>query len=281
MPGSLKKLSRFIALSIACTLVVSCASSSRNVEVKPLSVLGEGSDMFFYVPVKDNRELVETLMCSVVGIAENDAHLLASRIDSLYLGMGKAVSDSIKVYAEGSFPSIGQSLALTEKNGWKKTSYTPQDSSLKIEYFYSDFGFSVAFPTTKNMMVSNDIIPLLDNFYSSYTVEPECEKWFYGQEHDSDAILFYVQEPADFMRKIVGSIAEKWCENVYGEIKKTKETSSYTVSCCLELSNPKTQKSLGALIKTLTGMEVSFIGDNIIKIDDWMLTEQDVIKIMY
>ncbi|MBO7638536.1 MAG: hypothetical protein J6S91_06125 [Treponema sp.] len=281
MPEALKKLSRVLALTMACAFLASFASSSKNRDINPLSVLGEGSDMYFYVPVNDNMELVETLMSSVVGIAENDAHLLASRIDSLYLGMGKTAGESINVYAEGSFPSIGQSIALTEKNGWKKTSYTPQDSSLKIEYFYSDFGFNVAFPTTKNMMVSNDIIPMLDNFHSSYSVEPECGQWFNGHEHVEDAILFYVVEPGEFMKKIVGSIAEKWCDNVYGEIKKDKGTSSYSVSCCLELSNPKTQKSLGTLIKTLTGMEVSFIDDNIIRIDDWKLSAQDVIRFMY
>ena len=280
MPEALKKLSRFVALSIACTLVVSCASSSRTMEVKPLSVLGEGSDMFFYVPVKDNRELVETLMCSFIGLAENDAHLLASRIDSLYLGIGKNVGESIKVYAEGSFPSIGQNIALTEKNGWKKTSYAPQDSSEKIEYFYSDFGFSVAFPTTKKMMVSNDIIPLLDNYYSAYPAEPECEHWFNGVEHDSTAILFYVEEPADFMRKMVGSIAEKWCDKVYGEIKKDGKTSSYSATLYLELSNPKTQKSLEGLIKALTVMEVSSVGDNVLRIENLKLSGQDVMNVL-
>ncbi len=280
MPEALKKLSRVLALTMACTLIASCASSSKNAKVKPLSVLGEGSDMYFYVPVKDNRELVENLMSSLGGIAEKDADLLASRIDTLYLGLANDIRGSIKIYAEGSFPSIGQSLALTEKNGWKKTSYVPQDSSVKIEYFYSDSGFKVAFPTTKNMMVSNDIIPLLENFYSLYPSEPECEKWFNGQEHDQDAILFYVVEPADFMKKIVGSIAEKWCDNVYGEIKKDGKTSSYSATLYLELSNPKIQKSLEGLIKSLTGIEVSSVGDNVLKIQDLKLSEQDVMNIL-
>ena len=281
MPEALKKLSRVLALTMACAFLASCASSSKNRKVKPLSVLGEGSDMYFYVPVKENRALVENLMCSVAGMAEKDAEILASRIDSLYLGLASDISGSIKIYAEGSFPSIGQSLALTEKNGWKKTSYTPQDSTEKIEYYYSDYGFNVAFPTTKKLIVSNDIIPLLDNFYSLYSLEPECEKWFNGQEHDEDAILFYVVEPAAFMKKIVGSIAEKWCDNVYGEIKKGSEKTSYTADLYLELSNPKVQKSLEGLIKALTGMDVSSVGDNVIKIQNMKLSEQDVMNVLH
>ncbi|MBO4319957.1 MAG: hypothetical protein J5857_05755 [Treponema sp.] len=280
MPEALKKLSRVLALTMACAFLASCASSSKNRNVKPLSVLGEGSDMYFYVPVKQNIILVENLMSSATGMAQKDADLLASRISSLYLGLSNDTTGTIKIYAEGSFPSIGQSLALTEKNGWKKTSYTPQDSNEKIEYYYSDSGFNVAFPNTKNLIASNDILPLLDNFYFLNPSKPECDKWFSGQEHDADAILFYIGEPAAFMSKIVGKIAEKWCDNVYGEMKKIKDSSSYNVTCYLELSNPKTQKSLGTLIKTLTGMEISLIDDNIIKIEGLSLTEQDVSSII-
>ncbi len=280
MTKAIKKLSELIALTVICSLLFSCASSSRKAEAKPLAVLGVGADMYFYVPVKENKPLVENLMSIMAGMDENDASLLASRIDSLYISIGKDVPESVKVYAEGSFPSIGQKMALKEKNGWEKNSYTPKDSSEKIEYYSSVSGFNVAFPTTKILIASQDIFPMLDNYTYPHAELPECESWFDGQEHDDKAMLFYVVEPASFMRKMVGSIAEKWCDNVYGEIKKDGKTSSYYATLYLELSNPKTQKSLEGLIKALTGIEVSSVGDNVLKIQDLKLSEQDVMNVL-
>ena len=264
MARVIKKLSELIALTALCSLLFSCASSSVKTEADPLALLGKGADMYFYVPVKENRPLVENLMCLMAGMDENDASLLASRIDLLYISMGNEALGSVRIYAEGSFPSIGQKMALNEKNGWGKKSYTPKDSSEKIDYYSSD-SFNVAFPSTKKLIAGQDIFSMLDNLNYPYAELPECESWFYGHEHDDDEMLFYVVEPASFMKKMVGSIAEKWCDKVYGDMRRDGKTSSYSVTLYLELANPKTQKALEGLIKTLTGMEVSSVGENILK----------------
>lgn len=280
MARVIKKLSELMALTALCSLLFSCASSSGKAEADALSLLGKEADMYFYVPVNENRPLVENLMCLMVGMDESDASLLASRIDLLYISLGNEALKSVRIYAEGSFPSIGQKMALTEKNGWEKKSYTPKDSSEKIDYYSSASSFNVAFPTTKKLIAAQDIFGMLDNLANPYAEIPECESWFYGQEHDEDAMLFYVAEPASFMKKMVGSIAEKWCDNVYGDIRLDEKSSSYSATLYLELSNPKTQKALEGLIKTLTSMEVSPVGENILKIENMRLSEQELMNVL-
>ena len=158
------KKCRVILSTLILTVVVlsGCATTNRaDTMVKLLNVLPENSDIYLYFPVKENAFLASRIFQTFFpSISSGDREDLINRCVALYVAVKE---DKATILVEGSFPSIGVNVALSEKNGWTKQ----KDSSLPgtdTYYMYKDLSYKIAFPTSSLCIISYDLHAVLTKY---------------------------------------------------------------------------------------------------------------------
>src|SRR5574344_1681174 len=200
------------------SFLFSCKSvqSSKMEEVHPLSLLDPTNTFYIAVPVQKNRSLCnEILLTKVEGMTKKNAEKITQYIKTMYVGISKVNQEyAMQVAASGNFPTWMEKMVLTEKNGWTANKYkdTKYNYYTKVESDQSLF-----FPNSKIVCYAKDVSTMIDRYVSNelYSIKPE--HLFLIQ--NSDDILFYLNEPGNFLFEKLNFPFIRQCTLAYGKIQ--------------------------------------------------------------
>lgn len=276
----------FVAFFVVPFLFSGCATKSKSVpKISTLALLSQDSDLYIAVPVKYHKNLVSDLISSETGLSKKDAATIAGRISVLYGGIGNSVdSGRLELAAEGSFPSVAVDIALNKNDGWIKKNYTAKSNPEALAYGYpNDFKYyqnggleyKVSFPTSKELLVSKRILPLLENYAVRYDASVLPYNDFVNFEvNTTQDILFYSENPVRLVSSVLGDFASNWFVAAHGKLSKKSE-SEYKLTCSLSLAD-KNRKTIVMSLLAIGGIPVREIDSTTIEISDIVLAESKI-----
>lgn len=147
---------------ITLFFLTGCASKKGRVsDTDYLSMLPEDADIYLHFPVQENSRFASQLITSFApNIEAADTQKLIKRFNTIY---GAVKNGQFSAVATGSFPKLGLSFALKEKNGWKKI----KDSAIPVTgayYQYQNLPFQLAFPSSSVLMMASQVDELLSSY---------------------------------------------------------------------------------------------------------------------
>lgn len=317
-PGSGKRF--LVTLGIVLMpwfFLIGCASQRDMVsEIDYLSMLPEDAEIYLRFPVQENQGIASKLIASLVPkMEERDVEKLQGRFHSIYV----AVKDSeLSAIATGSFPKVGLSFVLKEKNGWKKV----KDDTVPVTglyYQYQDLPFQIAFPNSSTMMISSQVNVLL-TAYNSFEYLPKTNPLAeYSSEYrqgnpaliqnsDENSSQDFFNQTIDFYVDDVISLIVPFLKknlpiklpltDLYGEfspvdyadldlsvMNEDAEGRLYSFTGYLGLPDSRAMKPALAALKILfrtlgLNVEYSSFNDDTIKVTGLIVSEKDLVALL-
>lgn len=283
----IKKIALF---SAGCLLAVSMMTACKTVpqtSVKTpyaFDVLDDEAAMYISIPAKENSDLLEQFITSMkLGVSDSDAKMLVSKLDRVYASFG-SVKDKkrVQISAEANVPGAA---GLLKKNGYEEKT-VKCDSVYGNDYAYKYYSGAIemAFPSSKNVLISKDVTPMVKNyafeelivndrvdFSDEYKVDwKDCDLYKWVSE-DTETIHFYIVRPQAFLSNLLGSaMSTKTFKLNFakGQFEKLPN-GKYGLTLELNFQEPKFIKpaiSLLGLALGLTDSEAKQIDANTVKL---------------
>ncbi len=249
----------FASVILLSLTFISCQTVDKTPlpEVKPLVLLGDDCDMYFSIPVVEEKELVSLFLTDYIpGLNEKDSVKMTDYVSRIYAGIiQKENTASFKVAGKQTFPKIALNSTLTEKKGWIKQKYEALSSeeakTLRYPYqfkYYTNVqaGMQLAFPGEDLFCSSENVVPMLEKY--ALREQPEENEINAFLTEESPDIHFYVKTPAAFIEKLSGIKAGLGMEYLTGSLINVRENNQKTENYSLELKvrvlNSKTMKAV-------------------------------------
>lgn len=249
----------FTLLIISALTFISCQTTGKTPlpEVKPLVLLGDDCDMYFSIPVVEEKELVSAFLSDYIpGLTEKDSAKLTDYVSRIYAGIiQKEKTSSFKIAGKQTFPKIALNSTLTEKKGWVKQKYESLSSeeakALNYPYQFKYYtnaqaGMQLTFPGEDLFCASENVVPMLDKYAVRKQIEDNEINAFLTEE--SPDIHFYVNTPEAFIERISGVKAALGMEYLTGSLinihENNQKTEKYSLELKVRVLNSKTMKAV-------------------------------------
>lgn len=247
----------FFALLVIALTGCQSAGQKNLPPVNPLVLLGDDCDMYFSIPVTEEKELVTQFLTGFIpGVTEKDAAQLADYVPRIYAGVTQGnKTTTYKITGKQTFPKIAIKTNLTEKKGWSKQSYEAFSSEEAVALGYPNkftfyvnrqAGMQLSFPETGVFCCTANIFPMLEKIAVREPLEENDINSFLTEE--SPDIHFYVKTPAAFIEKISGVKAALGMEYITGSLINIKEndqkSENYSLDLKVTVVNSKTMKAV-------------------------------------
>ena len=100
--------------------------------VRPFGMIGDGADMYIYMPIEKNKKIAEPILTSVGGDSMKQA---LSRTTAVYSGVFvKDRLTEIRICSTGKYPYGMTDSIFKKKNGWE-----PKKTKEKYKYYKSSY----------------------------------------------------------------------------------------------------------------------------------------------
>lgn len=302
-----RRVPAVLAVLVPLLVLAGCASQRGLVsQADYLALLPEDAEIYLRFPVQENLAFAHQLVSSFAPqMDEKDIQKLTKRFSAVY---GAVTGDGFSAVATGSFPRLGLSLALKEKNGWKKV--RDQDIPVTQEYYqYQDLPLQVAFPSSSVMMVS----PRVDSLLASYQEQEGLEAPPYenplasftpdyeeraaagspaagtGSAAVGESIDFYVSDVVSVVLPILGTglPISLPVDGLYGRFLPLDGELDghggrlYSFAGYLVLSDPRAMKPTLTALRLVSrglglGVEYSSLGESVVKLSGVTVSESDL-----
>ena len=278
-------------ISAGCLLAVSmmtaCKTAPQTAFETPdaFDVLDDEGAMYISIPAKENSDLLEQFISSMkLGVSENDAKTIVSKIDRVYASFG-SVKDKKRVQISAEVNVPGAAAGLLKKNGYEEKT-VKCDSVYGSDFIYKYYSGAIemAFPSSKNVLISKDVVPMIQNyafeelianerieFSSAYKLDWKQSDLYQWVSEDTETIHFYIVRPQAFLSNLLGSaISTKTFKLNYAKGQFAKlPNSKYELTLELNFQDPRFIKpaiSLLGLALGLTDSEAKQIDANTVKL---------------
>lgn len=250
----------FIAVLIISSLTLTSCQTVNKVplpEVKPIALLGNECDMYFSIPIEEEKELVSLFLTDYIpGLTEKDSAKLTDYVSRIYAGIiQNEKTTSFQIAGKQTFPKIALNSTLTEKKGWVKQKYeafsTEEAKLLRYPYKFNYYtnavaGMQLSFPGDDLFCSSENIFPMLEKYAVREQLEENEINSFMAE--DSPDIHFYVKTPAAFIENLCGIKAGLGMQYLTGSLSNIKEneqkSSNYSLELKVTVLNSKTMKAV-------------------------------------
>lgn len=287
-----------LPLFFVLTILTACQSASRMPlpEINALSLLSENNDMYFAIPVAEERNLVNTILTAFIPeLTEENANQISSYVTKIYAGIKE--NNSVKTYeiaGESSFPKIAINSLLTERKGWSKQKYEAESNEEalllkypnKFNYFVNTKQpVTISFPSEEIFIAGQNIFPMLENFSKREELKHTDETFFLNEP--SSNIRFYIKNPKSFLQEFIGILAQFGMESLTGELinipENNKKSNNYSLELKVRVIDSKTMKAVLKILsfasKMLNG-NVEQTDDITIKITGLKMNTEQIISII-
>ena len=302
----------FVASLIAALALTSCQSTEEQApapespakptlqEVHPLSLLADDFSIYVGVPVKYHQQLVADIICAESpNLSKKDALTVVKQINVLYAGLG-TVSDRslLEITAEGTIPSLAQSVIFTQNNGWSSQTYralsTPEALAKgypnEFKYYRRrDTRFQVGLPSQKIIAVARDLAPLFENYAVRQAPEAtNYNAWVDISINGGQDIRFYITKPGQYLRNLLGSDI-LGSNEVFGYLTYKPDASNpsaysgnYVLTFDLRCTSSRTARTLFAALQLslgLMGGDIRMRDDTTLEVSGLEITEKKLIDL--
>lgn len=272
---------RFACLVFVFCFLFSC-QTIRVKEIDPFSAIGEGADVYVFLPTAGNENFLEMILGTRVD--RQDIKMAIDRTKSIYAGFFNSASSPRKaeealVCAVGRYPANMAGSIFKEKNGW--TRYTAKND---VNY-YSGGMSAVSIPNDSNAFLALSDKPetsmqfFLDNA-SSEKIVPLSQKYnLFVENPVAGTVAIFIKNPNFFIAKILG--VDLQLPVKASEIYLTKNTgeSTYNYDFSVETGNNMTAFALSLLLKKTINADVKTSGATLF-IENGKLTEEDLATLL-
>lgn len=287
-----------LPLFFVLIMLTACQSVNRMQlpEVEPLSLLSETNDMYFAIPVTEEKELVNSFLSAYIpGLNQEDADRLSSYVTKIYAGIkDNGTAQFFEITGNSNFPKIAVSTLLTEKKGWSKQKYEAVSSEEalalkypnKFDYYVNTHQpMNLSFPSEELFVAGENIFPMLEKYSQrNEIINTDYNAFLY---ETSPNIRFYVKTPKTFLQKVIGLPAQLGMENLTGELKNipenNKKSNRYSLELKVRVIDSKTMKAVLRVFtiafKMLNG-NVEQLDDLTIKISGLTMTSEQIISML-
>lgn len=245
--------------------------------VNTIDILDDEGAMYIHIPSEENRELLEILVSGFLkGISSNDAKLLVSKVDNVYVSFGSRKDKKrVQLALDGNIPGVTGSLL--KNNGFEEVPYKAQslfepsvDAFISYKYYKSS-ELQISMPSTNQVIISRNVEPMIDQYncerdavneIGGMTIvfeEPYRDDWkstdlYQWISEDVSSIHFYIVRPQAFLSNLIGSdVSSRIFKLVFAKGNFSKlPNDKYELTLDLEFQNEKYVKpAISMLILTL------------------------------
>ena len=234
-----KNILTLLLCSFLLFFIVACNSLSvAEKRGEALSLLDENSAFYLYFSAEKNQDLAKKLIkARIPGISDKDAASIASRVSDFYAGIGSEVD----FVGQGSFPAIGISRALSEKNGWKKKLFA------KVPYYTNSASpLQLSFPKEDLLCASSNVTKILERSLTSTNSLNEKNGWQQWLSSSTSDIAFYVMEPSLWISAFTGKNTGAGCRFIWGELSKSGD-KDYSMTLYADVINQRALPAVKAI----------------------------------
>ena len=297
----ISKITLFSCVCLSAVLLCTACKTAPQVSYQTpdaFDVLDDEGAMYVSIPAKENGELLEKFITGFkLGVSENDAKAIVSKIDRIYASFGsRSDRNRICVSAQANVPAAV--TGLLKKNGYEEkfvTCDTVNGKNSGYKYLSSE-SIEMAFPSSKNVLISKDVVPMIKNYafeelvlngmydfeipYKPDWKESDLYKWI---SEDTEAIHFYIVRPQSFLSNLLGSaVSTKTFKLNYakGQFEKLPNTK-YGLTLELSFQEPRYIKPAMALLSLalgLTDSETSQVNMNTVKLSGVHVSSKQLIE---
>lgn len=247
---------------LCCTVfslfsLFSCKSVQEFESVEPLNLIDSSAPLIVYIPVGENREVVEYFLKEFAQLSQKNVQAVSSRTKNI--AVSSDFLGNYQIASEGIYPKLGMNLALTEKNGWKSKKSDNTNFPFLI-YSSSENQIELSSPDSSTVLLSREVEPMLQRYEKAQTVlqdsaadnkeEMIAKVYEYLTDFSTSEIRFYAQNSSLFFNKVVGKVLNLGIKDVYGSLASSaKAKEKFALTLNLELSNEAVTKAAVKLLK--------------------------------
>lgn len=270
-----------VAFFLLSLFFFGCKSAPLVNPVDPAELLSSGRAIYMTIPVQPNEEFVVRAVKKIAGCSEKDARKIAGRIEKIYISIGTL--GEVELAAKGDFPSNMVGFALTEKKGWKKTSFK--------EYQYytgAKSAYQISLPSPKVAVVAQDIEPMLEKYDDAanndlHQASMDEEIYAFLENGGSGSIEVFAPVPKAFIRTFIGANVTSPVQNMSGTFTNISAQKEFGLKLSVKMSDPRTVKAAAAALKLAlfpVPAKVVQSGESTISITDITLDYDELLKFM-
>lgn len=267
--------------------VLSCKTLPQTNSVNPLDLLDNKSSFYIAIPKNVDQKLVErVIQNNIAGISDNEAKLISSSLDKLYIGLNRTKEGTqIQSAIKGTFPSTITSLLNRRFN---VENYAVDDNKYKI-YSNNEVEFSI--PSGEILCLGRDVKDMINSYddltSGDYSVDnsTNLDSNLYSYlENSTEEIRFFADKPQSFLTILTGARLDLKLINVSGSfVCDEKNEGQYLLSVDFLFKNDKylrAGKSLLILAFGLTDSQSEIINSNELIIKDIKINKEQLYKLL-
>lgn len=286
----------FLTFSIFAFLILSsCAVKKPFSPIDPLAVLGSQCNMYFVIPVIQNKPLISQIISNM-----DDADSLKSALDRtelLYAGLCNEQNTEryTSLLAFGSYPKAVSSILFSHKKGWKK------NTEKNIGTWYSSDLLEASIPENGIMLASTSGA-LRSLLATRFTPEPSNVSTgfsvFAQNAREDGRIGLYLNDPSFLVQLIFGSeiifpieFVEIYATPPTAQIENkpkgtetalcndsTRDESAYVIYAHVELQNERSARVFASILRLTLGVS-SVQNDSSVIISEFQVKQQSLVDL--
>lgn len=276
--ASIKTVFAFFFLAL---LFFGCKSAPIVNPVDPAELLSSDRAIYMTVPVQPNEEFVVRAVEKIAGCSEKDARKIAERTEKIYISVGSL--GEVELAAKGDFPSNMIGFALTEKKGWKKTTFK------EYQYFTgTQSSYQISLPSPEVAVVAQNIEPMLEKYDDAanndlHQVSMDEEIYAFLENEESGSIEVFAPVPKAFIRTFIGANVNSPVQSISGTFTNISAEKEFGLKLSVKMNDPRTMKAAVAALKIALfpiPAKVVQSGESTISVTDITLGYDELLKFM-
>ncbi|WP_253677381.1 MULTISPECIES: hypothetical protein [unclassified Treponema] len=275
----MKRIIRNTLAALIFTFVLASCKTAPPLPgvISPFGMIGDGADMYIYMPIEQNKKIAEPILTSVGGDAMKQA---LGRTTAVYSGVFvKKGLPEIRVCSTGKYPYGLTDSIFKKKNGWE-----PKKTKAKYKYYKSPY-LDVSIPSAQIacLVMGPDDRQSMEAFLGKLASPEEA---VFSQRFDalvnsgSHDIGIFVTNGDFFLGQIIGvqlglpvGVIEMYLK------KNTEVENEYLYDLSIETKNAMTSALLKLFFKKQLKADVR-LEDNKLIIENRSVAENRIIEII-
>lgn len=235
-------------------------------EIDPFTTIGEGADVYVFLPVEGNEIFLEKILGDRA--QQKDIKIALQRTKQLYAGIFSRATnprgkDETLVCSVGYYPSNLSDMIFLEKNGWTKTTAT---NGVK---YYSGGINSISIPNNKNslLIIADEPEVSMKSFLGNVGNEKFVA---FSENYDTfvktttkDAVGIFIKNPNFLITKILGSDLQLPVKAFEIYLIKNHEDNLYNYNFTIETGNRMTAFAFSILLRSYLKADIRTSGASV------------------
>ncbi len=273
-------LSALLSIILSAFILESCKTIPilKGIE-KPFGIIGENADIYVYIPIEQNRNIVEQALPLAAG---KDMKQVLGRTSAVYSGVffNSGLSE-VRVCAVGKYPYGMTDLFFKKKNGWE-----PRKTKDGYKYYESPYvDISIPSPLLACVGLGPETRKHMDELLERMKnpTEPKFPEQFRSLiSSGSQDIGIFVTNSEFFLSGLLGVRLGLPLGKIEMYLQKdltAAPQSKYIYNLYVEAENPLAAKVAKTVLQKMLSTEVR-VKENILIIENGNIPESKIITIV-